>query len=285
MKNKSNSSFALVQIDCDREWDNMEVSSKLLWELFGILENNGIKATWFVVGEDLMNPQYNQFFSELILRGHEIGNHSMSHKRNFNLLSYQDKIAEIVQCHRIIEKIGYNPVGFRAPYFLWDASIMKILGDLKYSYDSSVFPCPAYPLINSIKNAMNGKLFADDKVYRNQCFHASSVKCVNNDIVEIPVSVSPVFKLPLHASYSLTLPYEMAQKYTDYQINKYKKNNRPFVYVIHLNDICPKEYFKSCEFKLYIPHQKRVAFLKWVCNKISRSFKTITTNNYVWQNK
>lgn len=285
MNNKYNNEFALVQVDCDSECENMSLASTLLLDLFEIFEKKGIKATWFVVGKDLIDPQYKQSISQLVDNGHEIGNHTMSHKRNFHLLSYQEKIIEIMQCHRLIEKIGYTPVGFRTPYFAWDVSTMQILENLRYCYDSSLFPCSIYPLINTVKNILNANLASGTKAYRNNLIYSSRIKQKINCVAEIPISVSSKLKLPLHASYSLTLPYELAKKYTWRQINMYKKSKEPFVYVIHLNDICPSEYLKSREFKLYMSQNKRIDFLEWVCSQITQSFKTTTTKSYVWQSK
>ena len=281
MNYKLKKNYALVQVDCDFEWNDKEVSLKLLRQLKDIFDENKIKATWFVVGHDLGISRYKDFCSGLIKNGHEIGNHSMSHKRNFHLLSYPEKTKEIVQCHKMIEKLGYNPVGFRTPYFAWDISVMHILNDLKYRYDSSVFPCPIYPLINSMKNALNRNLFDRNQLYRNHCIYNPIIRYMNSCVAEIPISVSLKLKLPLHASYSLTLPYIIAQKYTYSQFSKYMKNNSPLVYVIHLNDICPPQYLNSREFKFFIPYQERIKFIKWACYKIAQDFETIPTGDYV----
>jgi peptidoglycan/xylan/chitin deacetylase (PgdA/CDA1 family) len=77
-----------------------------------LLDEAGAKAIFFVVGERAKNN------SALVRRikesGHEIGNHSYSHKR---FGSFRDVLADIQQCQAIVtETTGIAPRWFRPPY-------------------------------------------------------------------------------------------------------------------------------------------------------------------------
>jgi predicted deacetylase len=45
---------------------------------------------------------------------------------------------------RIQARLGVRPEGFRAPGYTMNDQLMSVLHEAGFSYDSSVFPCPAY---------------------------------------------------------------------------------------------------------------------------------------------
>jgi len=79
-----------------------------------ILRDNETKATFYLVGEAIAK---NQHQAGLIAQGgHEIGNHSYTHKRmSFTSLSFVSE--ELEKTNREIRKIGYEgQIHFRPPY-------------------------------------------------------------------------------------------------------------------------------------------------------------------------
>lgn len=50
-------------------------------KLLDILDRNGVKATFFCVGDNVR--RYPELFAELIRRGHRVGNHTMHHLKGF----------------------------------------------------------------------------------------------------------------------------------------------------------------------------------------------------------
>ena len=82
-------------------------------ELLDYLKSENIKASFFVVGKqvekspDIIKRIYNE--------GHDIGNHSYSHK-NLTKLSQAQQILEIQKCSDLIKKItGESPILMRPP--------------------------------------------------------------------------------------------------------------------------------------------------------------------------
>lgn len=273
---------AIIQVDCDRDWQDINISVDILEKLLDIFESCNIKATWFAVGNDFEYAAYREFFASLVYKKHEIGNHTYSHRKNFHLLKYEEKVYEITQCDKMIRKLGITPVGFRAPYFDADETIFSILSALDYKYDSSICPSPYIPLFSVVKNIMNREQIRNSlpNKRKNLRFNIHG-----NSIREIPVSVFPVLRFPIHASYAMILPYKIAYKYTETVINRFLCSQEPLIYVLHLNDLCPSKYFVSREFKCFMPYEKRIDFVKRVCYRMQESFEITLTKDYAKEKK
>ena len=107
-------------------------------QILKILESENVKATFFVNGSSLKkHPEA----SRLLLRsGHEIGNHSYSHKRMV-LMSYQQVAQELEDTEALIRQYGYQgtlrfrpPFGkklFMLPLYLSNNNIETIMWDVE----------------------------------------------------------------------------------------------------------------------------------------------------------
>lgn len=83
-------------------------------ELLGILDEFGVKTTFFVTGNWARN--YPHHMQDIISRGHEIGNHSFSHPR-MTQKSLDVMYRQIERCSEAIhEAAGVWPTLFRPPY-------------------------------------------------------------------------------------------------------------------------------------------------------------------------
>jgi peptidoglycan/xylan/chitin deacetylase (PgdA/CDA1 family) len=79
-----------------------------------VLDNNGIKATFFMVGDRVV--QYPSVAREVALRGHAVGNHTMTHVALTDL-ARSDQIKEIREAQNVIEgETGVRPSLFRPPW-------------------------------------------------------------------------------------------------------------------------------------------------------------------------
>jgi hypothetical protein len=117
-----------------------------------LFARRGLHATFFVVGADLdAGGDAKQALAAgaelraLAAAGHEIGNHSQSHRYDMARLGADEAFAEMEGAHRrIAEAVGRPPVGFRAPGYDVSAAMIAAAGRLGYCYDSSIFPAPLY---------------------------------------------------------------------------------------------------------------------------------------------
>ena len=98
--------------------------------ILSILEEYGIKATFFMVGENV--GYYPAAARAVAEAGHEIGNHTFSH-RKFDRLNEEDLRWEIFSCEEAISTVSDVPVRFiRPPEGQMSDSMRRVIGELDY---------------------------------------------------------------------------------------------------------------------------------------------------------
>jgi len=103
-----------------------ESTSKIL----DILKEHHVRATFFVVGK--MVAKYPELVRRMMAEGHEVGNHTYTHRRLTTLTEEQVR-TEIGSCHRAIKlATGTGASLFRPPGMRYNESILKIAQDLGY---------------------------------------------------------------------------------------------------------------------------------------------------------
>lgn len=87
------------------------------------LKNNNVKITFFMVGEWI--DKYPEAVKKIHEEGHEIANHSDTHK-HVNNLSYEDNVKEINLANEKIKNItGEENKLYRAPYGEYNNTVIK----------------------------------------------------------------------------------------------------------------------------------------------------------------
>jgi len=105
----------------------------------------GVPCTFFVIGRDLDDPAAFAAAQRLAEAGHELGNHTQHHRYDLTRLPRAVMRAEVTEAAEVIGRAqGWAPVGFRAPGYTFNDTLLDVLGETGVRYDSSVFPCPAY---------------------------------------------------------------------------------------------------------------------------------------------
>ena len=134
-----------------------------------ILDKYNFKATFYIIcnsvdKENRMNGNNIQTLEE---EGHEIGSHSMNHKR-LSKLSEEEMKYEIIQSKRCLENKGFNVISFSFPYNDGDnnKNILKIVADNYYIARTASEPLMLFQCRS--ENVEN-----DDK-YENQCHQYST---------------------------------------------------------------------------------------------------------------
>ena len=98
--------------------------------ILSILEEYGIKATFFMVGENV--GYYPAAARAVAEAGHEIGNHTFSH-RKFDRLGVEDLRREIFSCEEAISAVSDAPVRFiRPPEGQMSDTMRQVIGELDY---------------------------------------------------------------------------------------------------------------------------------------------------------
>ena len=87
------------------------------------LKNNNVKITFFMVGEWI--DKYPEMVKKIYEEGHEIANHTDTHK-HVNNLSYDDNVKEIELANEKIKNItGEENKLYRAPYGEYNNTVIK----------------------------------------------------------------------------------------------------------------------------------------------------------------
>ncbi|HZX21279.1 MAG TPA: polysaccharide deacetylase family protein [Clostridia bacterium] len=104
--------------------------SELTPQILDILDDYDIKATFFVIGQSA--ARYTDVLKDINDRGHEIGNHSWSHKY-LPKISKSSKESEILKTEQLlIDVLGDHTSIFRPPYGAVKAQDKQLIDSLGY---------------------------------------------------------------------------------------------------------------------------------------------------------
>lgn len=118
-----------ISLTFDVNW----AENDYLYEILDLLDENNIKATFFIMGKWVIYPDGNrEKLIEINKRGHEIGNHSYVHP-DFKNIGKDRIIQEINKTEEIIEKeIGIKTNLFRFPSGSYSEESLKYIKELGY---------------------------------------------------------------------------------------------------------------------------------------------------------
>ncbi len=108
-------------------------------------KQRGIPLTWFVVGQDLQIAENAEAATRLAAGGDELGCHSYSHFYDLTRRPFSEMEREVQRgVAAIRDKASAKATGFRAPGYMVTDTLLSLLLEQGFAYDSSVFPCPSY---------------------------------------------------------------------------------------------------------------------------------------------
>ena len=214
-------------MDLDNEWSYLKTHGDTGWESFptyldviipralSCFKTLGVKAIFFVVGQDALIKQNHDSLRQIAGEGHEIGNHSFSHEPWLHLYPIQKVEEEIEKAENAIQKAtGILPVGFRGPGFSISPDVLRVLARRGYLFDASTLPSFLGPLGRAYY-FMRSQLDHAQRRQREMLF-GSLKDCLNPidpylwqfddaTLLEIPVTTIPGLRIPFHLSYVLYL--------------------------------------------------------------------------------
>lgn len=265
------------------------------------LDGYGVKATMFIVGEDLEYEQNIPYLQEVVMKGHEIGNHTYSHAQSFRLMNQAEKESEIKRMDSLCQqKIGVKPVGFRCAGWNISSDAIAILKKNGYLYDSSVHPTSLTLLLKTLQWLTNAKrssaerttlgessnMFAPLKPYIT---HPRQLwRRGKNGIIEFPLTVTPILRLPFYATFLLSSGRQVFN--ISYEL--LKTFQMPIVYSFHLSDFVDythkdlKDQVPSASDGVYIPKalltplSKKMELFKRAMDKITKDYSFTTLKDW-----
>jgi peptidoglycan/xylan/chitin deacetylase (PgdA/CDA1 family) len=220
---------ASVSLDLDNKWSYMKTHGNADWESFPsyfdvavprileYLERRKLKISFFIVGQDAALEKNQALLRSIADAGHEIGNHSFNHEPWLHLYAEDQLDQELERAERAIEHAtGAKTVGFRGPGFSLSGATLRVLSKRGYLYDASVFPNVLNPLARAYFFATSN-LSKEEREQRKALFGtlADALRPVKafhwnlpqKELLEIPVTTMPLFKVPMHLSYVLYLSH------------------------------------------------------------------------------
>ncbi len=151
----------------------IEISRKGLHELLKILEKEKVVATFFVTAKFALA---NKNLIKKLAKSNEIALHGMIHSDDYRKMRMDEVLSRLRKARKIVEGIaGKKVIGFRAPRF--HIKKVKMLSSAGLRYDSSLHPTYIPGRYNNF--------FTERRIHHH------------GDMTEIPVSVTPIIRLPL----------------------------------------------------------------------------------------
>jgi hypothetical protein len=197
-------------------------------------DNVGLKATLFVVAQDLEDARKRALIKEAVIRGHDLASHSVTH-RKLTALDRENKCREIFESReRISAEFEVEVLGFRSPHFDMDSETLDLVAEAGYTYDSSLFPVSGFPFASSINKSRMSPYYPLD----------------NRSLLELPLPVLNPLPIPFHPCYSLFF----GQWYFRLGLRRFRQLNMPFVLLFHLTDFAdplPIEQLRSWRARLF----------------------------------
>lgn len=216
---------AALSLDLDNKWSYMKTHGDAGWEslptyfdvlipdAMQIMEQIGVRITFFVVGQDAALEKNREPLSQLAPAGHEVANHSYHHEPWMHRRSAMEINEELSRSEESIEAAtGKLPRGFRGPGFVRSETITNALAARGYLYDASSLPTFIGPLARAYY-FRSARLGQRERAERHDLFgqfsdgfNANRVHLIHSNgrtLYEIPVTTMPGLRLPIHVSYIL----------------------------------------------------------------------------------
>lgn len=292
---------AFIHVDVDDLWAIAEcygyevaeqwahhVSADALPRFQKLFREEGLEATFFVVGRDLESAPYVDLIQKLLQAGHCVANHSYTHNLRFRALTSTDMAEEIDRCHALVKSaLDVDLKGFRAPGYAVSQQLLELLEVRGYKYDASLMPGPYGAVFRWMDGRMQREtgLAADKTQYPLladtwNSLYPTPVR--SSRLVEVPSATAPLLRLPFQAGVCMRLgwPYFRAC-FEPYRWNR----ALPVVFLFHAADLAdfsdvPYDLFRRSSF-FNKPVEDRLALARRFLMTIQAYRPVVTTEDWL----
>lgn len=219
--------LANISLDLDNKWSYLKTQGGDDWvgfpsyldyavpRVLKFLEQRELKITVFVIGQDAVLEKNKRAIQSIDAAGHEIANHSFNHEPWLHRYTPTEITREFEKTEEALRSItGKPPIGFRGPGFSISDEVLRTMIRRGYRYDGSTFPTFLGPVARAY-TFFKSKLSREQKETRKALFGDWRDGFRSNkpfmwtqggqELLEMPVTTMPVFKVPIHGSYILFL--------------------------------------------------------------------------------
>ena len=302
-----NKPCASLSLDLDNQWSYMKTHGDPAWREFpsyldiavprilDFLRARDLRISFFIVGQDAALERNRAPLRALADAGHEIGNHSFNHEPWLHLYSEAELDAELARAEQHIEAAtGVKPVGFRGPGFSVSNTTLRVLARRGYLYDATVFPNLLNPLARAYFFATSN-LSKEEKEQRKALFGtwADALKPLKpyrwdldgRQLLEIPVTTLPLFKVPIHLSYILYLSKfsrPIARLYFRFALAMCSLTRTQPSILLHPLDFLGKEDVKELAFfpGMDLPRDQKLALVGEALDLMAAKFELLTMRGH-----
>lgn len=220
--------IASLSLDLDNLWSYLKVHNDPGWDAYpsyldtvvprvlDFFESRRQAITFFIVGQDAAIDRNREALARIGASRHEVGNHSFAHEpwlHRYTRAQVDDEIARAEDA--IFGATGRRPEGFRGPGFSVSTTVLEVLAARGYRFDASTLPTFIGPMARAYY-FMTARLGTREREERGALFGTvrDGLRPVTpyrwhlpsgSSIIEIPVTVFPVARVPFHLSYVLYL--------------------------------------------------------------------------------
>jgi uncharacterized small protein (DUF1192 family) len=259
------------------------------------MKARNLTITFFIVGQDAALEKNSEALGSISAAGHEIGNHSFHHEPWLHLRSEAEIEDEIALAEEHIGRVtGERPVGFRGPGYSFSQDILRVLVRRGYKYDASTFPTYLGPLARAYY-FMTTRLSDEEKLKRKELFGKlrdglrplKPYRCRldGGELMEMPVTTMPVFKLPVHVSYILYLSSfapRLARAYFRNAMRFCRMTNTPVSLLLHPLDFLGADDLRELAFfpGMKLAGEKKLSTVSDALSILSDNFSVVTLNQH-----
>ena len=295
---------ASVSLDLDNLWAYLKTHGDPAWEsrpsfldtavprMLELFAEHGLTTTVFVVGADAEREDGAKAVAAFAAAGHEIGNHSWGHEPWLNRYSRSELVAELERTEDAIVAAGApRPVGFRGPGFSITPTLVELLVERGYRYDTSTLPTWIGPLARAFHNRTAGH--AGDADARQDLFGPLTDALApvhpyrwDAGLVELPVTTMPLLRVPIHGSYLLQLHQyspRAARTYLRAALRLCRARGVGPTLLLHPTDILDRREAPGMEFfpGMAVPGAEKSALLGWVLATLRARYDVVGTGEHV----
>ena len=299
--------IASLSLDLDNKWSYLKTHGDPGWESFpsylhilvprvlDFLEMQKLAITFFIVGQDAALEKNYGLLRSIAAAGHEIGNHSFHHEPWLHLYREAELEAEVMLAEEHIEHAtGERPVGFRAPGYSLTHAVLRVLARRGYQYDASTLPSLLAPIARAYyfttarltpeqrrQRKWLGGTFRDGlrpiRQYRWQM--------EGGTLMEIPVTTMPIFKVPIHVSYLMTLSIlarNLALEYFNTALKLCRLMGIQPSIVLHPTDFLGCDDVGDLSFipGMSFPNETKMEFVSQIIGALTKRFEVLTLRQH-----
>jgi peptidoglycan-N-acetylglucosamine deacetylase len=303
--------LASLSLDLDNKWSYMKTHCDAGWEslpsyldivvprVLKLLKARGLTITFFIVGLDAAQQKNRAVLRSIASDGHEVGNHSFHHEPWLHLYTDVQLEEEIKKAEDSIEQAtGQRPVGFRGPGFSVSSSLLELLTRRGYLYDASTFPTFLGPLARAYYFMKSRLDDGQQKEQRKKLFGSfsdglRSTKAYRwqtpvSELIEIPVTTMPLFKLPIHVSYLLYLSNfssALALAYFNSAMLLCQMTGTQPSLLLHPLDFMGRDDTEDLSFfpAMQLNSSVKVSFVERVFDSFSEKFEVVSMSRHALQ--